>query len=200
MKSVILSILFLVLLQTSSFAQKYEYSIIGEFFSDTVYDNEVSIIHTKNSVLDTERKAVFDIPVDTTYTYHLVGAGENAGYILNLYQICAPCFAKWNNFELEYSNYSGFNSFKDQPLYEGEYLKVALKEEYEKGMSATFKTGVLQQIYAEQAYLGNIARQYEVAYADLCLWNNLDPYAYYVEKTWLIVGKIEYKYACPCVE
>lgn len=190
MKSFILSILFLALLQTS-FAQKYEYNIIGEHFSDTL---------TTPAGFETKpfagvKKAIFEAPSDSTYIYHQVGEGETIEYILNLYQICAPCFSKWNLL-----NYSDFTSFKNETLYEGEYLKVALKKDYEKGMTDKPKARKYYQDFPNRTYIYDIVNEYGVNINDLREWNNLDSYGYYVENVRLLVGEIEYKYACPCLE
>jgi hypothetical protein len=192
MKSFILSILFLFLFQTSSFAQKYEYDITGEHFSDTLKVKTITRVLNREPK---EQKAIFEAPTDTIYIYHLVGEGENAEYILNLYQLCAPCLAKWNNLD-----YSDFDSFINQSLHIGEYLKVVIKKEYDKGMTEKFETRTLYQNFLEQTYTYDIVRQYRITEADLRLWNNLDQYAYYVEDIRLVVGEIEYKYACPCLE
>lgn len=190
MKLVYSFVLFFLIFQTS-FAQKYEYNIIGEHFSDTVY----ATTNTKPFAV-TDSKAIFEQPQDTTYIYHQVGTNENIEYILNLYQLCAPCFAKWNNLA-----YSDFNSFKNKTLYEGQYLKVALTKDYEKGTAETFNTRTLYQTFSNQVYIYNVAQQYGVSADDLRRWNNLNEYAYYVEEgSRLIVAKMEYKYACPCME
>ncbi len=132
---------------------------------------------------------------DSIYIYHQVGENENIEYILNLYQICAPCLAKWNNFI-----YPDFSTLSRQQLFEGEYLKVALRKEYEKGTAAEFKTRILYQDFDEQAYLYTISDNYGISVDDLRSLNNLDAYAYEVENVRLIVGKVEYKYACSCLE
>jgi hypothetical protein len=184
--------LFLVLFQTS-FAQKYEYNILGEHFSDTLSKNNIPT-GFKSKPLTGNRKAIFEQPTDSTYIYHQVGNGETIEYILNLYQICAPCCSKWNNL-----NYSDFNSFKNQLIYEGEYLKVALKKEYDKGTTATFKTRVLYEDFEEQTYIYTISERSGVSVDELRIWNNLDTYAYEVENIRLIIGKTEYKYMCSCL-
>lgn len=197
MKSFILSIFFLALFQTS-FAQKYEYNIIGEHFSDTLYNNKISTT-TSNSVELIERKAVFERPTDTTYIYHLVGEGENAAYILNLYQVCAPCFAEWNNLGTR-SSEPFFNQILNQKFYEGEYIKVALKKDYEKGMIDKIKTRKHYQNFPNRTYIYDIVNDYGININELRQWNNLDQYSYYVEDVKLMVGEIEYKYICPCLE
>ena len=191
--SSISSISFLAILQPS-FAQKYEYDIAGVHFSDTLQKMRTHITPlVKNPIQDIEREAIFEMPTDTTYIYHQVGQGERIEYILGLYQICTPCFAKWNNL-----NYPNFSEFLKQTFYEGEYLKVAVKKEYEKGMPSEYKTRTLYQNFSEQTYIYEIARQYQISESDFKLWNNLGEYAYYIEDVRLIVGKTEYKYACPC--
>ncbi|WP_338760931.1 LysM domain-containing protein [Bernardetia sp. ABR2-2B] len=194
MKSFILSVLFFTFLQTS-FAQKYEYNIIGEHFSDTLYSNRVISIREVNTATTTDRKAVFERPKDTTYIYHLVGEGENVEYILNLYQTCAPCFSKWNDVE-----YTEFSTFLKQPFYEGEYLKVALKKEYQNGTAAEFRKRTIYKTFKKQTYLSTIARDYRVTKDELIKWNNLHDGVYMVESTKLIVGEMEYKYTCSCLE
>lgn len=195
MKPFLLSILvisFLSFFQTS-FAQKYEYNIEGVHFSDSVqkFRNHITPL-VKNPNQNIEREAIFEMPTDEIYIYHQVGEGENFEYILGLYQICAPCFAKWNNF-----NYPNFTDFSKQTLYEGEYLKVATKKEYEKGMPAEYKKRTLYHYFAE-GYIYSIAEQYKVSVSDLRLWNNLDEETYSIGEVTLIVGETEYKYACPC--
>ncbi|WP_375558736.1 hypothetical protein ACE193_13415 [Bernardetia sp. OM2101] len=194
MKLFILSILLLAVFQTC-FAQKYEYNIIGEHFSDTLYTNKGSITTTANPIVVRERKALFERPKDTTYIYHLVGEGENTEYLVNLYQICAPCFAKWNKL-----SYADFNSFRNQKLYTGEYLKVALKTDYEKGVTEKVKTRKYYQNIKKRTYIYDIVRNYNININDLRSWNGLSESAYYVEDVRLIVGEIEYKYTCPCLE
>lgn len=192
MKLFILSIVFLALFQTS-FAQKYEYNVVGEHFSDTLYTNKVTT--TTNPVITEERKAIFERPKDTAYIYHQIGEGENIEYILNLYQICAPCLAKWNKLD-----YSDFSSFRKQSLYTGEYLKVAIKKSYEKGIPEKFEIRKHYQNIKKRTYIYDIVRNYNVNISDLRLWNGLSENVYYVEDTRLIVGEIEYKYTCPCLE
>lgn len=192
MKSFILSIVFLVLFQTS-FAQKYEYDMEGNHFSDTISKTHKVPSGFKNKPFMGNRKPIFDTPTDSSYIYHQVGNGETIEYILSLYQLCAPCFSKWN-----FLDYTDFNSFKKQSIYEGEYLKVALKKDYETGTAAEFKTRIQYQYFEEQAYIYTISERYGIPVDELRAWNNLNPYAYEVEDIQLIVGKIEYKYACPC--
>lgn len=188
-----LFILILFIFQVS-FAQKYEYNILGEHFSDTAYTNKTTQI-TSNPPLNLVRKPIFDAPEDTTYIYHQIGQNENVEYISNLYQICAPCFAKWNDLQ-----YASFELLQQVDFYEGEYVKVALKTEYEKGTAAEFKTRMLYQTFEEETYLYSISERYEISIGDLRSLNNLNPYAYEVENITLIVGKMEYKYACSCLE
>ncbi len=191
MKPVFLSILiisFLALLQTS-FAQKYEYDITGVHYNDTLQKITTTI---QTPLQNKERKAIFEMPTDEIYIYHQVGEGESIEYILGLYQICAPCFAKWNSF-----NYPNFSEFLNQNLYEGEYFKVAVKKEYEKGMPAEYKKRTLYHYFAE-GYIYSISEQYKVTLSNLRLWNNLDENTYSLEDVSLIVGETEYKYACPC--
>lgn len=191
MKSFTLSILFLTIFQIC-FAQKYEYNILGEHFSDTLSSTKTTVI---NSIVSEERKAIFERPEDTIYIYHQIGERESIEYILNLYQICVPCLAKWNNLY-----YSDFATFRKQKLYTGEYLKVALKKDYEKGTVALFKTRKLYQNFPDRIYIYDITERYEISAYELRLWNNLDPNSYYIENMRLIVGGMEYKYACPCLE
>ncbi len=191
MKSFILSILFLAIFQIC-FAQKYEYNIFGEHFSDTLSGKTTTAINPTDTE---ERKAIFESPEDTTYVYHLVGEGEGIESILNLYQVCAPCIIKWNDLY-----YHDFATFRNQKLYTGEYLKVALKKDYEKGTAALFKTRRLYQNFLERIYIYDISQRYEISYSQLRSWNNLDESIYYVEDTTLIVGEMEYKYACPCLD
>jgi len=194
MKSFLLSILaisFLAILQTS-FAQKYEYDIAGVHFSDSLQKINTSIQTPLQNRIE-ERKAIFEMPTDEIYIYHQVGEGENIEYILGMYQICAPCVAKWNNL-----NYPNFTEFLKQTFYEGEYLKVVLKKEYEKGMPFEYEKRTLYQYFEDQVYLYNIATQYKVNESDLRLWNSVDKETYYVEDVRLIVGQTQYSYACPC--
>ncbi|PIY12209.1 MAG: hypothetical protein COZ18_02575 [Flexibacter sp. CG_4_10_14_3_um_filter_32_15] len=187
--------LFVLIFQTS-FAQKYEYNILGEHFSDTAYTNNPVRVTKVNPIIVTERKAIFEQPKESIYIYHQVGENENIEYILNLYQLCAPCFAKWNSFD-----YPNFYDFKKQKLYEGEYLKVALQKNYANGTAAEFETRTLYQNFSNRTYVYDIVNQYGISVYDLRSWNNLDEYAYYVEEnSRLMVGKIEYKYVCPCLE
>jgi hypothetical protein len=186
MKSFILAILFLAIFQTS-FAQKYEYNIFGKHFSDTLSSATTTDV---NQTSAEEREAIFERPEDTTYIYHLVGEGESIVYIFNLYQICAPCLVEWNNFD-----YS-----KTPSLYTGEYLKVALKKDYENGMTTQPKKRRLYENFTNRIYIYDIVNDYGVNINDLRLWNNLDPNSYYIENMRLIVGEQEYKYACPCLE
>ncbi len=71
---------------------------------------------------------------------------------MNLYQICVPCLVKWNSITTQ-----GFNIFQPKDLYTGEYLKVAIKEEYEKGTAAEFKTKTLYQNFKNQTYTYDIS-------------------------------------------
>lgn len=192
MKSFILSILFFAFLP-SSFAQKYEYNILGEHFSDTLYNNVTST--TPLNGVRQNRKAIFEKPTDTSYIYHQVGEGENIEYILNLYQICAPCLSKWNNIK-----YPDFGNFRNQPLHTGEYLKVAIKKDYEQGTTAIFKTRTLYQNFPNRIYIYDITDRYGINTYQLREWNNLNENVYYIEDMQLIVGQVEYKYACPCLE
>ncbi len=197
MKLIIFSILFLFFLQTS-FAQKYEYNILGERFSDTLSTSQVSTL-TLNSAVETGRKATFEMPEDTIYMYHQVGEGENVEYILNLYQLCAPCFAEWNAMDYP-SSTSFFTQVITQKLYEGEYLKVALKKQYQNGMSNTFETRTVYTNFSKRIYTRDIMSRYGINRKDLFSWNNLDANTYYIEDRNLITAKIEYKYSCPCFE
>ena len=60
---------------------------------------------------------------------------------------------------------------------------------------------MVYQTFSNQVYIYNISQQYGISAEDLRRWNNLNEYAYYVEEgSTLIVGKMEYKYACRCME
>ncbi|AFM04083.1 hypothetical protein Fleli_1673 [Bernardetia litoralis DSM 6794] len=234
MKLFILSILFLAFLQTS-FAQKYEYNIEGIHFLDTLTNanlskttfEDIKVITYEGeeraferTYLSAERKANFEKDnLDSTYIFHLVGEGETIEYILDLYQICTPCFVEWNNFEIIYKEFPIVGDKQIQPrtlsissreitldylreyeIYEGEYLKVALKKDYEQGVTEKIKTKIVYQEFQNRIYVYDIVTQYGISYAQLCSWNNLDVNAYYVDNIRLVVGKVEYKYACPCIE
>ncbi len=231
MKSFTLSILFLCILSIS-FAQKYDYDINGNNFAGTllksqnnnikiIVEDKVQYVFEKN-ISNRNRKVYFqNTQLDTNYIYHKVGE-ENIEYILNLYQICAPCFAEWNNFELKYSTYPLATSEKDKKriikknpiaakkmmfeylkafdIFEGEYLKVALKKDYKNGTAAMFKKKKIYQNITKKTYIYDIVRNYNININDLRRWNNLAPYLYYIENMTLIVGETEYKYACPCFD
>lgn len=235
MKPLVLSIVFLAFLQTS-FAQNYEYDINGRIFNDSISENskydmsEYDIIVIRKDGIEyafervasnERRKPNFEnTDLDSNYIYHKVAEGENTEYLLELYQICAPCFAKWNNFELEYREFPivgetrklktirdvakeiMFEYLKSFELYEGEYLKVALKKNYQNGMSATYKTRFIYVNFERRTYVNDeILRKYNINREQFLEWNIfLEKRVHYVQNITLIIGKIDYKYACPCLE
>ncbi len=139
-------------------------------------------------------KLTFEPSQDTIYIYHLVAEGESIESVLNMYQLCAPCFAKWNNY-----SYSTMKSLKRQKLYTGEYLKVALKDDYYKGFPSK---PFVQYQYAtldKKLSLYKIAKKYGVSKQELRKWNGFNEYVYTLEaNTKMIVRKQIYKYVCPC--
>ena len=88
-----------------------------------------------------------------------------------------------------------------QRLYEGEYLKVALKKDYENGISATFKTRTVYVNFERRTSVNDeILRKYNISREKFLEWNSfLDKRVFHVKDITLIVGKIEYKYSCPCI-
>jgi hypothetical protein len=139
-------------------------------------------------------KAIFETPDDTIYIYHLVGEGESIEFILNMYQLCAPCLAKWNNYP-----YSEIKNLYRQKVYVGEYLKVALKSEYYKGFPSNPYFGYQYADVKKNTSLYTISEHYGIPVRELKKLNNLNEYVYTIQvDTRMIVGKTMYKYVCPC--
>ncbi|WP_375558737.1 hypothetical protein ACE193_13420 [Bernardetia sp. OM2101] len=233
MKPFILSILFLAILQTS-FAQKYEYDRSGKSITDTLPkspNDDIKVIIAEDgeenalekTILNGSRTANFESTnLDSNYIYHKVGQGEDITYIVDLYQICAPCFAEWNNFKLEYREFPiAVEKGQKEPklkmipisskemmfgdlilfeIFEGEYLKVALKKEYEKGIPLDFQLRRFYKNFSYPTYLKDVASDYGVSINNLRYLNNLDRDTFYVGDMVLFLGFIHYKYACPCLE
>ncbi|WP_291721326.1 LysM peptidoglycan-binding domain-containing protein [Bernardetia sp.] len=183
-----LSILIFMLVTYSSQAQ---HDIYGNYYEDSLLVRPV--VQTVRTIT---HQGVFETPKEDEYIYHMVAEGETIESILNMYQLCAPCFTKWNNY-----TYSSLESLKREKLYEGEYLKVALKEQYYKGFisNPVKKYNYLKLDKRLSVY--KIARRYGVSESQLKTWNKLNEYTYNLEAgTTLIVNEKVYKYVCPCKE
>jgi LysM repeat protein len=171
---------------TSSFLYA-QYDSEGNHFEDST---KIS----KALVTTATHKVNFKAPQDTIYIYHLVAEIEDIEFILNLYQLCAPCFAEWNNY-----SYSGVKNLKRQQLYIGEYLKVALKKDYHKGFLSN-PIFIYKYVETEQnisPYV--ISELYGISVEQLIEWNNHNEYVYSAEgKPKIIIDKKVYKYVCPC--
>ena len=186
MKNTLLTFVFIFSCCTFSYAQ---YNIYGKHFEDTL-----KIISTVTTAPQKIHKVIFDAPTDETYIYHMVAEGESIESILNMYQLCAPCFASWNNY-----TYTDFYSLKREQLYAGEYLKVALKKDYYEGFPSNSFTKYEYATLTERISLYNISRRYGISQQELRKWNNFNEYLYNVEGgTKIIVAKNVYKYVCPC--
>ena len=182
-----LSILLFIFITQSSLAQ---YDIEGYSYEDSLMRPLVQTVST------TIHQNIFDPPTEDEYIYHMVAEGETIESILNMYQLCAPCFTKWNNY-----TYSSLESLKREKLYEGEYLKVALKEEYYKGFISNPVKKYNYLKLDKRLSLYKIARRYGVSELQLKTWNKLNEYMYNLEAgTTLIVNEKVYKYVCPCKE
>ncbi|WP_291721650.1 hypothetical protein [Bernardetia sp.] len=224
----------LILVFQNVFAQTYEYDINGRSFEDSIsknseYDMSDDIIVIRKDGIEyafervasnERRKPNFEnTDLDSNYIYHKVAEGESTEYLLELYQICAPCFAKWNNFEFEYREFPIvgetrklrtipdvateiiFEYLKGFKLYEGEYLKVALRKDYQKGFPTKPRKRYFYYTTKKQMSIYDIPRingitNYELI--ELIQKNKLDDIYIIPNNIQLIIGEMEYKYACPC--
>ena len=220
----------LILVFQNLLAQNYQYDINGRSFDDSLakeVQQDIKVIREdgieyvlEETASNQKRKPNFEnTDLDSNYIYHQVGIGENIETILNLYQICAPCFAEWNNFEREYEEFpiAGenrklktipsavkkimFEYLKTFELYEGEYLKVVRKEDYYNTTPTQPKKRYIYHTFQEQMWLYDITEQYGISVYELRSLNNLSDETYEIEgNTTLIIGQVEYKYVCPCLK
>ncbi len=183
----VLSFIACIIFSTSS-SLYAQYDIEGNHFADSLKNSQ------KGHIKKTNHKAIFDAPQDTIYIYHLVSEGESIEFILNMYQLCAPCFASWNS-----CPYSEIKNLYRQNIYAGEYLKVALKSEYYKGFLSNPYFGYQYADVKKNTSLYTISERYGIPIMELKRLNNLNEYVYTLpEDTRMIVGKTIYKYVCPC--
>ena len=165
-----------------------QYDIAGNHFTDSLKNSQTILIN------NAKHKAIFDAPQDTVYIYHLVSEGESIEFILNMYQLCAPCFASWNNYP-----YSEIKNLYRQKIYAGEYLKVALKSEYYKGFPSDTHFRYQYADIKKNTSIYRISELYGISMIELKRLNNLNEYVYTIQvDTRMIVGKTIYKYVCPC--
>lgn len=184
--SVLSFVAFLFLFNSSSLYAQYDSE--GNHFADSLKSSP-PVVST-----NAKHKVIFDAPQDTIYIYHLVSEGESIEFILNMYQLCAPCFAEWNSYI-----YSEIKTLYRQKIYAGEYLKVALKSEYYKGFPSDAPFRYQYADIKKNTYLYRMSEHYGITILELRKLNNLNEYVYTLpEDTRMIVGKTLYKYVCPC--